>query len=629
MWGAAAGGVAVLTALAFYWGRGTPADRPAEPETEPSPARFPPPWGFATDESSSSRARAAASVAGTRWSSPGRARRSWSTTSAPSSTAAVDRPVRPARSSTRSGRPGGEAVANGDDVADWEGAQRLVQTAVDSFGRLDVLVNNAGLPARPDDRVDLRGGVGRGDPGPPQGPLRADPLRRRPTGASSRRPGEPVDGRVINTSSGAGLMGSVGQGDVQRGEGRDRGARRWSSRAELGRYGVTANAIAPAARTRMTEAVFAETMAAPEDDAFDAMAPENVAPLVVWLGSAESPGVTGRVFEVEGGILSVADGWQHGPRIDKGARWDPAELGPVVRRARSPRRAGARTGLRGLTYAPARMDDVRAYGVAAHARHPAGQGRVRRRRPAHHLRRARRRRDRAAHVLRARGVGPDARLGIALRNRPEWFVAALGAARLGAQVVPIPHGATRGRARVLLRRTARSRSCSTRTVCRTFLADGTPRRRPLRSPTRAPTTWCCARTRRARPAGRRRCCAPSGRPTRRSWAWCGTTSRTGSTRPDEVNLTALAAAPSRRVQRPAQRADRRPHDGAARPLRRGRSDPACSRRERVTYWICAPVHLYRLTRLPPPTCRTAADLSSVRRRACTAPRRARRASSAR
>jgi NAD(P)-dependent dehydrogenase (short-subunit alcohol dehydrogenase family) len=100
--------------------------------------------------------------------------------------------------------------------------------------------------------------------------------------------------------------------------------------AELGRYGVTANAIAPAARTRMTEAVFAETMAKP-DDGFDVMAPENVAPLVVWLGSADSRDVTGRVFEVEGGILSVADGWQHGPKIDKDRRWEPDEIGAAVR----------------------------------------------------------------------------------------------------------------------------------------------------------------------------------------------------------------------------------------------------------------------------------------------------------
>jgi len=100
--------------------------------------------------------------------------------------------------------------------------------------------------------------------------------------------------------------------------------------AELGRYGVTANAIAPAARTRMTEDVFAQTMATPAEGEFDAMAPENVSPLVVWLGSAESRRVTGRVFEVEGGKVSVADGWQHGPEVDKGARWDPAELGAVV-----------------------------------------------------------------------------------------------------------------------------------------------------------------------------------------------------------------------------------------------------------------------------------------------------------
>src|SRR6185369_5518234 len=99
--------------------------------------------------------------------------------------------------------------------------------------------------------------------------------------------------------------------------------------AELGRYGVTVNAIAPAARTRMTEEVMADAMRAPETG-FDAMDPANVSPLVVWLGSAESGDVTGRVFEVEGGIVSVADGWQHGPRVDKGARWEPSELGPVV-----------------------------------------------------------------------------------------------------------------------------------------------------------------------------------------------------------------------------------------------------------------------------------------------------------
>jgi hypothetical protein len=79
----------------------------------------------------------------------------------------------------------------------------------------------------------------------------------------------------------------------------------------------------------MTETVFAEMMATQEDD-FDAMAPENVSPLVVWLGSSQSRDVTGQVFEVEGGKIRVAEGWAHGPQVDKGGQWDPVELGPVV-----------------------------------------------------------------------------------------------------------------------------------------------------------------------------------------------------------------------------------------------------------------------------------------------------------
>ncbi|MBM3673866.1 MAG: SDR family oxidoreductase [Actinobacteria bacterium] len=223
---------------------------------------------------------------------------------------------------------GGQAVANGDDVADWEGAQRLVQTALDAFGRLDVLVNNAGflrdrmIVSTSEEewdaviRVHLKGHFA---------PTRFAAAYWR----EQQKMGEPVDGRVVNTSSGAGLMGSVGQGTYSAAKA-GIAALTLVASAELGRYGVTANAIAPAARTRMTEAVFAETMAKPDDDAFDAMAPENVAPLVAWLASAESRAVTGRVFEVEGGMVSVADGWQHGPKVDKGARWDPAELGPVV-----------------------------------------------------------------------------------------------------------------------------------------------------------------------------------------------------------------------------------------------------------------------------------------------------------
>jgi NAD(P)-dependent dehydrogenase (short-subunit alcohol dehydrogenase family) len=224
---------------------------------------------------------------------------------------------------------GGEAVVNGDDVADWAGAERLVATALDAFGRLDVVVNNAGVvrdrmvvSCGEDEwdavvRVHLKGhfAVAR---------FAAEHWRAR------SKAGEPVDARIVNTSSGAGLQGSVGQAAYSAAKA-GIAALTLVQAAELGRYGVTANAIAPSARTRMTETVFADMMAAPtEAGAFDAMDPRNVAPLVVWLGSPQSAHVTGRVFEVEGGKVAVADGWQHGAAVDKGARWDPAELGPVV-----------------------------------------------------------------------------------------------------------------------------------------------------------------------------------------------------------------------------------------------------------------------------------------------------------
>ncbi len=224
---------------------------------------------------------------------------------------------------------GGEAVVNGDDVADWAGAEHLVATALDAFGRLDVVVNNAGVvrdrmvvSCGEDEwdavvRVHLKGhfAVAR---------FAAEHWRAR------SKAGEPVDARIVNTSSGAGLQGSVGQAAYSAAKA-GIAALTLVQAAELGRYDVTANAIAPSARTRMTETVFADMMAAPtEAGAFDAMAPGNVAPLVVWLGSPQSAHVTGRVFEVEGGKVAVADGWQHGAAVDKGARWNPAELGPVV-----------------------------------------------------------------------------------------------------------------------------------------------------------------------------------------------------------------------------------------------------------------------------------------------------------
>ena len=222
---------------------------------------------------------------------------------------------------------GGRAVANTADIADWAGASELVGTALAHFGRLDVLVNNAGfvrdrmLVNLAEDewdavvRVHLKGHFA---------PLRHAADHWRAEAKAGRMP----SARVINTSSGAGLLGSVGQGNYSAAKAGIAGLTVVAA-AELARYGVTVNAIAPAARTRMTEAVFA-SMARP-DEGFDAMAPENVSPLVVWLGSEESSQVTGRVFEVEGGKVSLAQAWRHGPVVDKGDRWEPAELGPVVK----------------------------------------------------------------------------------------------------------------------------------------------------------------------------------------------------------------------------------------------------------------------------------------------------------
>jgi NAD(P)-dependent dehydrogenase (short-subunit alcohol dehydrogenase family) len=222
---------------------------------------------------------------------------------------------------------GGRAVANRDDVASWDGASRLVATALESFGRLDVLVNNAGflrdrmLANLSEDewdavvRVHLKGHFAT---------MRHAIEHWRGESKAGRQP----DARVINTSSGAGLLGSIAQGNYSAAKAGIVGLSLVAA-AEWRRYGVTVNAIAPAARTRMTEAAFAETMAAPASG-FDAMAPENVSPLVVWLGSPQSAHVSGRVFEVEGGRVSIADGWQHGPSRDKGERWEPAELGAVI-----------------------------------------------------------------------------------------------------------------------------------------------------------------------------------------------------------------------------------------------------------------------------------------------------------
>jgi NAD(P)-dependent dehydrogenase (short-subunit alcohol dehydrogenase family) len=223
---------------------------------------------------------------------------------------------------------GGEAVANGDDVADWEGAGRIVRAALDAFGRLDAVVNNAGFLR---DRMFANTAEEEWD-AVIRVHLKGHFCVARHACAHWRdraKAGEPVDARIVNTSSGAGLQGSVAQAAYSAAKGAI-ATLTLVQAAELGRYGITANAIAPAARTRMTETTFAEMMAQPASG-FDAMAPENVSPLVVWLASADSRDVTGRVFEVAGGKIGVADGWRAGPEVDRGARWAPAEVGPAVR----------------------------------------------------------------------------------------------------------------------------------------------------------------------------------------------------------------------------------------------------------------------------------------------------------
>jgi NAD(P)-dependent dehydrogenase (short-subunit alcohol dehydrogenase family) len=145
---------------------------------------------------------------------------------------------------------------------------------------------------------------------------------------AASKAGKHVDARIINTSSGAGLNGSIAQSAYAAAKG-GIASLTLVQAAELARYGITANALAPAARTRMTEEFFAERMRKPEAG-FDTQDPDNIAPTVVWLGSTESHAVTGCMFELEGGSIMIADGWNEGPKIDKGSRWEPEEIGIAV-----------------------------------------------------------------------------------------------------------------------------------------------------------------------------------------------------------------------------------------------------------------------------------------------------------
>ena len=235
---------------------------------------------------------------------------------------------------------GGEAIANGDNVADWDGAKRMVDMAIETFGGLNAVVNNAGILR---DRmlanmteqewdavinVHLKGTFA---------PARHAAAYWR----EQSKAGHAVAGRIVNTSSVSGIYGNVGQSNYGAAKAGIAAFTQITS-MELGRYGVTVNAVAPVALTRMTE----DLGPAPEtDEEREARSPKWIAPIVTWLVSDEAADVTGRIFEASGQFLAVAEGWVRGPAV--GPTDDPESLGPIVESLLA--NARGRTGMDGKT----------------------------------------------------------------------------------------------------------------------------------------------------------------------------------------------------------------------------------------------------------------------------------------
>ena len=219
-------------------------------------------------------------------------------------------------------RAGGEATVNGNDVSDWAGAKALIDDAVNTFGRLDVLINNAGILR---DRMMVNMTEAEWDAVIKvhlKGTFAPSHHAAQYWRQETKKQGAPVSARLINTSSASGLFGNVGQcnyGAAKAGI----AAFTVISAMELRQYGITVNAIAPRAQTRMTEGLRERT-----EEEIKRRNPRWVAPIAVWLASEESRDVTGRVFEAGDGILKVAEGWHAGPGIEPVE--DPSELGPQV-----------------------------------------------------------------------------------------------------------------------------------------------------------------------------------------------------------------------------------------------------------------------------------------------------------
>lgn len=225
---------------------------------------------------------------------------------------------------------GGKAVVNSSDITSYADSENAVQQAIENFGDLNIVVNNAGINR---DRMFASMTEQEWDQ------IMAVHLKGHFCISShavhywrdQSKAGNPVDARIINTTSGAGLQGSIGQSNYAAAKA-GIAALTLNQAAELGRYGITANAIAPSARTDMTTKVeaMAQRMAKPDDGRFDYFAPENVSSLVAWLASPAASAITGRVFESDGGRICIADGWRTTEGVDKGARWEPAEVGEAM-----------------------------------------------------------------------------------------------------------------------------------------------------------------------------------------------------------------------------------------------------------------------------------------------------------